>query len=126
VSNNVLLQGIWNCNIEAVKSAIDNGADVNCKEYTVKEHPTALQLALKCGREEIARYLISKGANVNARDKKGDTCLFILDQFQNKAEMVKLLIENGADVTVINGFGQTLLEICDPEVAVIIKNAGAK
>ena len=126
MSNNIFLNAIWNGKIAVVKSEVEKGADVNCVDYETDGQPTALILAVKAGREEIARYLISKGANVNGKDRNGNTCLFNLDMCKNQGEMAKLLLENGADANIKNGFGNTALKFCGFEAAAILKNAGAE
>jgi hypothetical protein len=126
MSNDILLNAIWNGDIETVKSEVEKGSDVNCVDYKTEGQPTALILALKAGHEEIAKYLISKGANVNGVDKNGNTCLFNLKMCKNGSNMAQLLIENGADVNIINVFGFTALKFCESDVATILKNAGAK
>ena len=65
-------------NIEAVKQAIANGADVNAKGVNakgVKDGRTPLHLAALMGYKEIAELLITKGADVNAKDEDGATPL---------------------------------------------------
>jgi len=59
-------------NIEAVKQALNDGADVNAKE---DNGFTPLHEAANQGHKEIVELLIAKGANVNAKDEKGYTPL---------------------------------------------------
>lgn len=126
MSNDTFLNAIWDGIIEVVKSEVENGANVNCVDYKTDGQPTALILAINAGREEIAEYLISKGANVNGKDSNGNTCLFDLRMCKNSGIMAKLLIENGIDVNIRNNFGFMALKFCDSEVSAILKNAGAK
>jgi ankyrin repeat protein len=66
--------------------------------------------AALCGREEIARYLIEKGANVNARNKTGLTPLhFAADQSYPEPSIVRMLLERGADVEARDSVGLTPL-----------------
>lgn len=126
INNKNLLNAIWNGNIEIVRSEVEKGADVNCMDYETDGQPTPLILSLTAGREEIAKYLISKGANINGKDGNGNTCLFDLRMCKNSSAMAKLLIDNGADVNIKNNFGFTALKFSSPEVATILKNAGAR
>lgn len=58
---------------------------------------TILQVAAKKGHEEIVKLLISKGADVNGKDKYGFTAL--MDAvLEGNAEIVKALLNKGADV----------------------------
>lgn len=49
---------------------------------------------------EVVRVLVRHGANVNARDQDGNTplCTAITEHIEGVKEVVKLLIECGADV----------------------------
>ena len=55
-------------NIEAVKQAIADGADVNARDGL---YGTPLHEAAWKGHKEIAELLITKGADVNAKDDGG-------------------------------------------------------
>lgn len=111
--------------MNTVKSEVGKGADVNCIDHKTDGRPTALILAIKAGRDEIARYLISSGANDNEKDGNGNTCLFFLKS-NNSVALAKILVENGIDVNAINGFGNTALKFCSAEVSAILKKAEAK
>lgn len=126
MSNDIFLNAIWNGNIETVRSELAKGADVDCVDYGTDGQPTALILSLMAGHEEIAKYLISKGTNVNGKDGNGNTCLFDLRMCKNGRAMAKLLIDNGADVNITNNFGFTALKFSSPEVTTILKNSGAR
>ena len=58
-------------NIEAVKQAIADAADVNAKPGGI----TPLHWAAWRGRKEIVELLIANGADVNAKEIGGDTPL---------------------------------------------------
>ncbi len=123
-SKEEFLNAIWNGKIDGVKAAVENGVDVNLVD-TKDDQPTALLLAFKGGREEIARYLISKNANVNGKDAHGNTCLLYLARCKDSGAMATLLIENGADVNITNAYGNKALKFCPSEAAQILKDAGA-
>ncbi|MBC8244510.1 MAG: ankyrin repeat domain-containing protein [Verrucomicrobia bacterium] len=89
---------IWeaamNGNIEAVKKAIADGADVNVKD---KLGGASLHYAANNGRKEIVELLIAEGADVNARDNYKWTPLHDA-ALRGHKEIAELLIANGADV----------------------------
>ncbi len=84
--------------VEAVKSAIEAGADVNwADDYGC----TGLMVAKT---PEILKLLISLGADVNIKDRSGHTALMDPD---NLIEKIKLLIDAGADVNAACKIGKT-------------------
>jgi ankyrin repeat protein/Tfp pilus assembly protein PilF len=71
---------------------------------------TLLHHAVVAGQYEIADFLISKNANINAETIKGETPLHLAVS-RGRKRIVKLLILNGADVNVRNKYGNTPLHI---------------
>jgi|TARA_B100002003_G_scaffold82034_1_gene76522 ankyrin repeat protein len=127
-----LIDAARNGNIEAVKQAIADGADVNAKDG--KGGGTALIFASYDGNTEIAKLLISKGADVNAKSKYGYTPLNRAAGNGQKA-IVELLIGNGAHVNMKDDDGHTPLNFAistishpkgSPEIATLLREHGAK
>ena len=58
---------------------------------------------------EIAKSLITAGADVNWVDGEGVTAL-ILASFKNHPELAELLLANGADKSVVDSFGRTAVD----------------
>ena len=104
--NTALIYGVNN--LETVKLLVENGADVNF----YKGGSTALISACEYSHErniDVIKYLVSKNANINAQDNKGDTALNkILDTSDEGSidildfEIANFLIEQGADVNIKN------------------------
>ena len=104
--NTALIYGVNN--LETVKLLVENGADVNF----YKGGSTALISACEYSHErniDVIKYLVSKKANINAQDNKGDTALNkTLDTSDEGSidildfEIVHFLIEQGADVNIKN------------------------
>ena len=104
--NTALIYGINN--LETVKLLVENGADVNF----YKGGSTALISACEYSHErniDVIKYLVSKKANINAQDNKGDTALNkTLDSSDEGSidildfEIANFLIEQGADVNIKN------------------------
>ena len=68
----------------------------------------------------IAKLLIEKGADVNAKSDQGNTPLHYImkssknkDLTQNREALVKLLIDNGADPHIANDNGETPVDFLD-------------
>ena len=68
-----ILAAAYNGNIEAVKQHLAAGTDVNVKGGFADG--TSLHYATANGHKEIADLLITKGADVNAKDEDGGTPL---------------------------------------------------
>ncbi|MBW5398964.1 hypothetical protein E6A47_02720, partial [Brachyspira pilosicoli] len=104
--NTALIYGVNN--LETVKLLVENGADVNF----YKGGSTALISACDYSHErniDVIKYLVSKNANINAQDNKGDTALNkTLDTSDEGSidildfEIANFLIEQGADVNIKN------------------------
>lgn len=88
----------------AVEALFNAGANVNIQD---SNGDTALHYAVGDGREEIVGFLLSKGAEVNARNRlEGDTPLMVaLDVC--RPSLVRLLLQNGAEMTAPNNAGTT-------------------
>ncbi len=91
--------------IEAVKSYIAKGADVNAKD---SDGLTALQFAARWGHLDCVKALLASGADVDEADSLGWTAL-MLSAVVGHVDCVKTLIDNGADVNAKNSEGWTVL-----------------
>ncbi len=102
---------IWNAaasgNIEVIKQHLEAGTDVDAKEPPGGSTP--LLVAATFGRVEAAKFLIEKGANVNATSNDGATALHGAAFFCH-TEIVKLLLGKGAVVDAKNIRGETPLD----------------
>ena len=105
---NPLMKAAREGHIEIVRLLVANGADINASSF--QEGATALFFALqklyKPNNTKTANFLITKGANVNARNLRGATPLHMgLDSI----EIVNSLIEKGANVNAKDDDGSTPL-----------------
>jgi ankyrin repeat protein len=93
---------------ETVKALLDAGADVNlASRESMKVTPLASASA--AGQLEIARSLIARGANVNAR-AAGDFTALHESAASGRMEFAKLLLDHGADVNAKTSEGKTPLD----------------
>ena len=95
-------------NIEAVKQAIADGADVNAKNYGL----TPLHIAAQTGHKEVSELLIIKGADVNAKDRDDGSPLHHA-AFWGRKEVVELLIDKGANVNAKDDIYGTPLDLAE-------------
>lgn len=116
---------------KAVELLLDRGAEINMKD---NDGRTALMMASSRGFTEVVRLLLQKGAAVNAQGKNGTTALMralacrdlerlpglsgawlkkskeeIEADKQYQMQVVKLLLEKGAEVNVKKKDGTTVL-----------------
>jgi ankyrin repeat protein len=116
---------------------LDHGADPNAENLAGK---TPLRVALEEGKTQVAavlveegaaedpqallfelaragvtdrdslKFLLSQGADIDARDEAGDAALHIAIR-DSRLLLVKRLIDQGADVNLADGEGRTPLEL---------------
>jgi len=69
-----------------------------------------LIIASKRGHIEIVRMLVEKGADINVKDKHGNTALMHAC-LNMQVGTAFYLIDNGADLTITNDQGKTAMDI---------------
>jgi ankyrin repeat protein len=90
-----------------VRSFVEQGIDVDSRD---SEGRTALYYAAMQGKRDLVEFLLSRGANVNAKDKDyGFTPLHHAVGGGHK-DVVELLIAKGADVNATDKHGWTPLD----------------
>lgn len=100
-------------NIRAVKILLENGADVNAKDY-VGTTPLHNAATFNDQNLEIVKILLEYGAELDVIDQYGSTPLFRAAS-SNNFDTVEILLENGADA---NGKGTN----GNPPLSVAVSN----
>jgi len=79
-------------------------------------------------KRETVEYLVRHGADLEARDEKGDTPLLIAIR-QGNHKLAKHLVNAGADVRVVDAQGRSALQIANSlglgDIALLLKRNGA-
>jgi ankyrin repeat protein len=89
---------------DALFLLLDHGADIEVRDCSC-DGRTSLQ---KCGSVRVARALLSRGANVDARDACGETALILAARY-GRGEVLRVLLNHGAAVDACNNCGHTPL-----------------
>jgi len=72
---------------------------------------------------DIAEYLISEGADIHVRDKKGCTALHLAAS-RGHRDIVECLLREGADISVRNKKGKTPVDLArNNTIRELIRNA---
>lgn len=89
--------------LELIKKALDNRADVNALD---EDGDTPVFRAYNI---ETLMFLIENGADLNVKNKNGDTPLHDFSTYSS--EPAKMLINHGADINAVNNDGFTPYDI---------------
>lgn len=106
LTENTLVGAARDGDIKAIKQHIAEGADVNALHFDMPP----LTWAVTMGQTKAAELLLQHGADVNGRNRDGNTALH-LAIFLGHAGTAELLIKNGADVNIKNGDDATSIDI---------------
>ena len=90
--------------LSIVEFLLDNQADPTLR--ILKSEKSPLHLAAQAGHVEIAAILLDRGAELEQKDKKGETAIFSAI-LKNQTPMIELLIDRGADLDVVSRFKDT-------------------
>ncbi|MCI5195099.1 MAG: ankyrin repeat domain-containing protein [Candidatus Electrothrix sp. AW5] len=102
--NSQLLEMVKSGDVEAVKSLLEKGADVDARDSSQLDRGrTALMLAVRNRHKKIVKILIDNGADINLKNDKfslGENALIIAIRNES-VDIVKMLLNNGAHTNAI-------------------------
>jgi ankyrin repeat protein len=106
-----LLQAVNDSDYSAVRRIVEQSPDLlEERDYAGN---TPLNRAAAFGYTDIVRYLLEKGADIDSRNKHGETPLIsTISSYGNNREVVtRLLLEKGANMDIRNTDGKTAMAI---------------
>ena len=118
-ANSLLLIAVQQGSLNVLKYLTEAcGADIERPGfYKTSEGQThqapPIYVASKMNEQDVVRYLVEKGACVNATDNNGWTCVMTACDRRHTA-MVTYLVEHGADINKANQRGETCLMFSTP------------
>ena len=87
-------------NVEVVKLLLDEGAEVDARASDVS---TPLHWAASHGEAEVVKLLLGQRASVEVTNNRGETPLLFACSYNHKEELVRLLLDAGADASLAAG-----------------------
>ncbi|AVP87858.1 hypothetical protein phytr_9300 [Candidatus Phycorickettsia trachydisci] len=94
-TGDLFASAIYHNNLEAINWLLNNRVSPDARD---EDRDPMLHLAIMCDEShQIAKLLIAKGANINARDLDGKTPLLIALP-RCKTEIIEFMLEKGANV----------------------------
>lgn len=113
-----LMRAAGQGHLRVVAALVSAGSSVDLPRLDTGE--TALHMASQRGRAGCVAKLLAARADANARDLDGRTPLHhaatgrgLLDSFEGKPEVAKLLIEAGADISAKDKQGRTARDVAN-------------
>lgn len=111
LNNHSMHDAIRRKNIERVKWLLCFAKAESVRNLQENGYPghTPLHVAAEIGNTQIFRLLISAGADVNAKNRNGETVFYSTLVLKYNLDIVKMLFEAGADVDNIDNSDRSLL-----------------
>jgi ankyrin repeat protein len=103
---NRLIDAAISGDLMKVRQLFDEGADAN---FANRLGVTALMVAAQWNRPEVVRFLLSKGADVEAQESSSGCNALMFACLSGNPEVVRLVLEHGASVNARNIDGRTAL-----------------
>ncbi len=130
--NELMISAAFSGNLVLLKKAFDEGAKVSYKD---PDGNAVIHVAAVADHKDVIQVLLDQySANVDERNKKGETPLILVAVESGNLETAQLLLENDADVLAKDNRSRTALEIARlrreqagyPELIGLLERAAAK
>lgn len=107
---------VFNCDIEAVEAALKKGAKPNLP-YNHQGWTPFLRACRAFYEPEVIKLFLKHGANINSKNKDGETPLHIMAQHRANYDCLELLIDADANPDAQDNDGCTPLmdAVCHPQ-----------
>ena len=105
--NEDLLEAAQSGNLDALKAALDAGADINAGKNNLG--PSSLFIASSEGHLDIVKELLSRGAIINMLDMLSGRTALTVAITNNHLEVVRELLDRGANIEGRDMYGTTAL-----------------
>jgi len=92
-----------------VRHRIDQGLNLNTKNYTFTNQDYLLTFAVRHGAEETVQLLLSVGADVHIRSSGFNKTPLFFAAHYNELKIAEILIEHRADVNAVDELGNNAL-----------------
>ena len=97
----------YRCDMDLVMLLVDSGADI----YDFDEEGVSIfDMAVTYDNIEMVEYLISKGVDINATQRRSRFTPLMAAACYGRVEIAKILIEKGADKTAIDAKGISVID----------------
>ena len=90
--------------IEFIEVLLDNGLNITDVD---DDGLSAIDIAIKFKREDVISFCMDKGMDINATSRKSGITPILLASCFNNIEMVKLLLQHGADINTLDSNGMS-------------------
>lgn len=105
-SRTALMWAAANGHTPVIEFLLGQGADINAMD---SDGQTALMYATRRSSAPTVKFLLANGAGVNFQSKKSKFTALIIAASGGNVEIVRLLLEYGADTSLAEGDGDTPL-----------------